>query len=418
MTDYTIAVLPGDGIGPEVCAEAVKVLKTIADNHVQDTSFTFVQALCGGAAYEQYGHHLPQETLDMITTEADAILFGSVGGPTSDQHLAKWQNAEKNCILGLRETFGLAVNVRPAKIYPELASLSPLKPEISSAKPVDMVIIRELVSGIYFGTHSTSEDGRVATDVMRYSVEEIQKPLRFAFEAAKLRQGKLTVVDKANVLDCSRLWRKVAREMGAQEYPDIDLSFMYVWFDRRNSEKYSEKYSIRYSEKYSTIHLNIQMLHRYIDNAVMQVIRNPAQFDVIVTGNMFGDILSDAASVLPGSLGLMPSACLASVSSTNSSSKNIHLYEPIGGSAPDIAGKGVANPIAQILSAALMLRYSFQMEAQAQLIEQAVEMVLTEGKVLTGDLGGSATTQEMGDTIVAKIKTLVGNEHKKRKTTT
>ncbi|CAH0476149.1 unnamed protein product [Peronospora belbahrii] len=354
---YNIAVLPGDGIGPEVCDQAVQVLKTVGE--LFQHHFEFETALCGGAAYEKYSTHLPQSTVDTVAA-SDAVLFGSVGGPTDAQEDLKWKDAEKNCLLGLRKNFQLAVNIRPAKIYSMLPDLSPLKPSII-ANGVDMVIVRELVSGIYFGEHNTSGD--TATDVMKYTEAEIVKPMKFAFETAMSRMKRLTVVDKANVLDCSRLWRKVAKDV-SKDYPEVKLDFM------------------------------------YIDNAVMQLIRNPSQFDVIVTGNMFGDILSDAASVLPGSLGLMPSASLGT---------KVHLFEPIGGSAPDIAGKNFANPIAQILSAALLLRYSFQMEAEAQLIEKAVEQVLLDG-VRTGDLAKDQTTvvgtKAMGAAIITKIKAL------------
>ncbi|EQC32478.1 3-isopropylmalate dehydrogenase [Saprolegnia diclina VS20] len=359
---YQIAVLPGDGIGPEVCAEAVRVLQTIGG--LFKHQFAFPTALCGGAAYEAHGSHLPQATIDLVKA-CDAVLFGSVGGPTDAQEDPKWKDAEKNCILGLRKNFNLAVNIRPAKIYSMLPDLSPLKPSLVQAG-VDMVIVRELVSGIYFGEHSTTNG--VARDVMIYSEDEIRVPVTFAFETARHRAKRLTVVDKANVLDCSRLWRKVTKEV-ATSYPDVAVDYM------------------------------------YIDNAVMQLIKNPSQFDVIVTGNMFGDILSDAASVLPGSLGLMPSASLGD---------KIHLFEPIGGSAPDIAGKGIANPIAQILSGALLLRYSFQMEAEAALIEAAVNAVLESG-LRTGDLTQDRThavgTKAMGDAIVAHITALFHASH-------
>ncbi|TMW61118.1 hypothetical protein Poli38472_013581 [Pythium oligandrum] len=352
-----IAVLPGDGIGPEVCAEAVRVLE--ATGALFGHAFAFEHALCGGAAYDAHKTHLPQATVDVVA-RSDAVLFGSVGGPPDAQEDPKWKDAEKNCLLGLRKNFNLAVNIRPAKIYSMLPELSPLKPSIIE-QGIDMVIVRELISGIYFGEHKT-ENG-VATDVMKYSEDEIRIPIRFAFETAKNRGKRLTVVDKANVLDCSRLWRKVAKEVHA-DYPDVTLDFM------------------------------------YIDNAVMQLIKSPSQFDVIATGNMFGDILSDAASVLPGSLGLMPSASLGD---------KIHLFEPIGGSAPDIAGRGIANPIAQILSAALLLRYSFKLEAEAQLIESAVERVLEDG-LRTGDLTQGRSnvvgTKAMGDAIIAKMRAL------------
>ncbi|KAG9416204.1 3-isopropylmalate dehydrogenase [Aphanomyces cochlioides] len=354
---YKIAVLPGDGIGPEVCEEAVRVLKLVGS--LYQHNFEFHEALCGGAAYEAHQSHLPQSTIDLVQS-CDAVLFGSVGGPIDAQETPKWKDAEKNCILGLRKNFNLAVNIRPAKIYSMLPDLSPLKPSIVEAG-VDMVIVRELISGIYFGEHSTANGE--ARDVMKYTEDEIRVPMKFAFETALNRSKKLTVVDKANVLDCSRLWRKVAKEV-AQDYPTVALDFV------------------------------------YIDNAVMQLIKNPSQYDVIVTGNMFGDILSDAASVLPGSLGLMPSASLGD---------RIHLFEPIGGSAPDIAGKGIANPIAQILSGALLLRYSFHMEKEAVLIEKAVEKVLERG-VRTGDLTRSREavvgTKGMGDAIVAEVEAL------------
>ncbi|CEG42331.1 3-isopropylmalate dehydrogenase [Plasmopara halstedii] len=355
---YKIAVLPGDGIGPEVCDQAVQVLQTVAE--LFQHHFDFMPALCGGAAYEQHKTHLPQSTVDIVAS-SDAVLFGSVGGPTDAQEDPKWRDAEKNCLLGLRQNFQLAVNIRPAKIYSMLPDLSPLKSSIIS-NGVDMVIIRELVSGIYFGEHQTIDD--TATDIMRYTEAEIAKPMKFAFETAMKRSKRLTVVDKANVLDCSRLWRKVAKDI-AKSFPEVQLDFL------------------------------------YIDNAVMQLIRNPSQFDVIVTGNMFGDILSDAASVLPGSLGLMPSASLGD---------SVHLFEPIGGSAPDIAGKDLANPIAQILSGALLLRYSFKMETEAQLIEKAVEHVLLDG-VRTGDLTRDQSvvvgTKAMGAAIIAKMKALI-----------
>ncbi|RLN37893.1 hypothetical protein BBJ28_00007417 [Nothophytophthora sp. Chile5] len=352
---YKIAVLPGDGIGPEVCDQAVQVLQTVGE--LFSHQFAFDTALCGGAAYEAHKTHLPQSTVDTVAA-SDAVLFGSVGGPTDAQEDPKWKDAEKNCLLGLRKNFQLAVNIRPAKIYSMLPDLSPLKPSII-ANGVNMVIVRELVSGIYFGEHATKGD--TATDVMKYTEAE--------------RSKKLTVVDKANVLDCSRLWRKVAKDV-AKDYPAVQVDFMYV----------SHPFTLR-RVRYSVLNASF-------------LIRNPSQFDVIVTGNMFGDILSDAASVLPGSLGLMPSASLGD---------KVHLFEPIGGSAPDIAGKNLANPIAQILSGALLLRYSFQMETEAQLIENAVEQVLLDG-VRTGDLTKDQSkvvgTTAMGAAIIAKMKAL------------
>jgi 3-isopropylmalate dehydrogenase len=354
MNPHKIAVLSGDGIGPEVMAEAIKVLDVVADKFGHD--FECEDALIGGAAYEAKGTHFPEETLK-ICERSDAILFGSVGGPVDQQDNPKWKDSEKNSLLGLRKALNLGVNIRPAKVYSMLSDLSPLKKEIIESG-IDLVVIRELVSGIYFGEHVT--EGDEARDVMRYSVLEIERVMKFAFETAISRGQKLTVVDKANVLDTSRLWRRVANEMSGQ-YAEVELEFM------------------------------------YIDNAVMQMIKNPSQFDVVATSNMFGDILSDAASVLPGSLGLMPSASLGDT---------IHLYEPIGGSAPDIAGKGIANPIAQILSAAMMLRISFEMEKEATAIESAVRIVLENGG-RTGDIGRGSEkvwgTVEMGEAIRGEI---------------
>lgn len=358
-----IAVLAGDGIGPEVMAEALKVLRKVAE--LYGHSFTFTEAPVGGAAWaatEEAGEtpsHLPASTVGLCE-KSDAILFGSVGGPVDQQHEPRWKDCEKNALLGLRKRFNLGTNLRPSRVYPFLSHLCPLKPSIIGSG-VDMLIIRELVGGIYFGEHK--REGDRAWDIMDYTVEIIKKPLIFAFEAARLRRKKVTVVDKANVLETSRLWREVARDV-AKGYPDVEMDFMYV------------------------------------DNAAMQIIQKPSFFDVIATENMFGDILSDAASVLPGSLGLMPSASLGD---------GIHMYEPSGGSAPDIAGRGIANPVAQILSGAMMLRYSFELEKEAAAIEAAVEEVLKAGK-LTGDLleaserSKAISTSAIGDAIVAELK--------------
>jgi len=352
-----IAVLPGDGIGEEVVAEALKVLGAVAQPFGH--SFEYTHCLIGGAAYDDHGSHFPDAT-KAVCQGSDAIFFGSVGGPVEEQDQPKWKDAEKNALLGLRKTFNLAVNVRPAVVFPMLTHISPLRPDIID-KGIDVVIIRELVGGIYFGEHKT--EGDRAWDIMEYTVDQIKRPMKFGFEAAMKRNKMLTVVDKANVLDCSRLWRRVANEM-APDYPEVTVNFM------------------------------------YIDNAVMQIIKDPSQFDVVCTANMFGDILSDAASVLPGSLGLMPSASLGD---------NISLYEPIGGSAPDIAGKGCANPIAQILSAAMMLRYSFDLEEEARIIEQATTSVLEAG-LRTGDIKQAGddivTTSQMGDAIKAEVEKL------------
>eukprot|EP00472_Partenskyella_glossopodia_P007252 CAMPEP_0197526096 /NCGR_PEP_ID=MMETSP1318-20131121/16361_1 /TAXON_ID=552666 /ORGANISM="Partenskyella glossopodia, Strain RCC365" /LENGTH=369 /DNA_ID=CAMNT_0043080099 /DNA_START=88 /DNA_END=1197 /DNA_ORIENTATION=- len=350
-----IAVLPGDGLGPDVMAEALKVLSAVSAK--SGVEFATSEYPIGGAGWDACGDHFPAETKKGCEG-ADAILFGSVGGPVAEQNTPKWANSEKNSLLGLRKTFDLAVNLRPAMVFPMLASISPLRADIIE-RGVDLLVVRELVGGVYFGEHIT--DGDFARDIMDYTADQIQRPMKFAFEAAKLRQKKVTVVDKANVLDTSRLWRRVAEEMHA-EYPDIELEYM------------------------------------YIDNAVMQIIKNPSHFDVIATENMFGDILSDAASVLPGSLGLMPSASLGG--------KGISMYEPIGGSAPELAGLDVANPIAQILSTALMLRYSFGMESEAKMVEDAVTQVLSEG-LRCGDIvvGNEKPigTKAMGDAIAEKI---------------
>lgn len=354
----TIAVMSGDGIGPEVCVEAKEVLDVVGGLHGH--KFTYKEALGGGAAYDACGEHMPQASLDTCAA-SDAILFGSIGGPVDEQHLPKWQDAEKNAVLGIRGAFQLAVNVRPATVHPFLAHLSPLRESIIS-KGVDLVIIRELVGGVYFGEHRT--DGDHAVDVMEYTADQIRKPVEFAFEAAMLRGKKVTVVDKANVLDCSRLWRRVAKEV-APNYPEVEMEFMYV------------------------------------DNAVMQIICNPSQFDVVVTENLFGDILSDAASVLPGSLGLMPSASLGS--------SGLHMYEPIGGSAPALTGLDQANPIAQILSASMMLRYSFGLDSEAKLVDTAVTSVLEDGfrcSDIADDAGTVLGTAAMGDAICEKIAKL------------
>lgn len=352
-----VAVLPGDGIGPEVMDEAMKVLGRTSELF-PEVQLSFEPALIGGAAFEAHGVHFPDET-KAACERADAILFGSVGGPVAEQHLPKWKDAEKNSLLGMRKAFDLGVNVRPAKVWPQLAHASPLRADVI-AGGVDMVIVRELLGGIYFGEHATSADGESASDVCTYTAAQIRRPLQFAFEAAASRRGKLCVVDKANVLDTSRLWRRVAAEMAA-DHPGVEVEYMYV------------------------------------DNAAMQLIKDPSHFDVIATENMFGDILSDAASVLPGSLGLMPSASLGS---------SIYLYEPSGGSAPDIANTGKANPAAQILCGALMLRYSFGMEEAARSIEAAVDAAISAGHY-TSDVvpPGSkvSTTQQFGDAVVGAM---------------
>ncbi len=344
-----IALLPGDGIGPEVIAEAVRVLGVL------ELPLVFEEALVGGAAYKTVGHPLPAETLE-IAKAADAILFGAVGDPDCDgldRHLRPEQ-----AILGLRKELALFANLRPAKLFPELADASALRPEV--AGQIDMVIIRELNGDVYFGEKGmrTTVDGkREGFDIMSYNEDEVRRIARVGFETARARKGRLCSVDKANVLETSQLWRDVVIET-SDEYPDIALS------------------------------------HMYVDNAAMQLVRNPGQFDVIVTGNLFGDILSDQASMCVGSIGMLPSASL------DANQKG--LYEPIHGSAPDIAGQGKANPLATILSAAMMLRYSLDQAASADRIELAVAAALAGG-ARSPDLGGDMTTRQMGDAVLAAL---------------
>lgn len=353
-----IAVLPGDGIGTEIVAEAVKVLQVL------DLPFEMETALVGGAAYEAHGHPLPESTLKLAMA-ADAVLFGAVGDwkyDTLDRPLRPEQ-----AILGLRKHMGLFANFRPAICYPELVGASSLKPEIISG--LDILIIRELTGDIYFGQprgRRTAVDGHFpgaeeAFDTMRYSKPEIERIAHVAFQAARKRNKKVTSVDKANVLETFQFWKDVVTEVHAQ-YPDVALD------------------------------------HMYVDNAAMQLVRAPKKFDVVVTGNMFGDILSDEASMLTGSIGMLPSASL--------NTRNQGLYEPSHGSAPDIAGKGIANPLATILSAAMMLRFSLNQPAAADRIEHAVSRVLASG-LRTADIWSQGTTQvstrEMGEAVVAAI---------------
>ena len=344
-----IALLPGDGIGPEVIAEAVRVLGVL------ELPLAFEEALVGGAAYKAVGRPLPLETLE-IAKAADAILFGAVGDPECDA-LERSLRPEQ-AILGLRKELQLFANLRPAKLFPELADASALRPEI--ATQIDMVIVRELNGDVYFGEkgmRKTASGRREGYDIMSYNEDEVRRIARVGFETARARKGKLCSVDKANVLETSQLWRDVVIETAA-EYPDIALS------------------------------------HMYVDNAAMQLVRNPGQFDVIVTGNLFGDILSDQASMCAGSIGMLPSASL------DANKKG--LYEPIHGSAPDIAGQGKANPLATILSAAMMLRYSLDQAASADRIELAVAVALARG-ARSPDLGGDMTTRQMGDAVLAAL---------------
>jgi 3-isopropylmalate dehydrogenase len=353
-----IAVLPGDGIGTEIVAEAIKVLKSL------DLKFEMESALVGGAAYDAHGHPLPESTLK-LAQEADAILFGAVGDwkyDTLDRPLRPEQ-----AILGLRKNLGLFANFRPAICYKELVNASSLKPELVAG--LDILIIRELTGDIYFGQprgRRVSPDGAFAGaeeafDTMRYTRPEVERIARVAFEAARKRSKRVTSVDKANVLETFQFWKDIVIEVH-KDYPDVALD------------------------------------HMYVDNAAMQLVKEPKRFDVVVTGNMFGDILSDEASMLTGSIGMLPSASL------NASSQG--LYEPSHGSAPDIAGQGIANPLATILSAAMMLRFSLNQEAAAVRIEDAVKKVLAQG-LRTSDIFSTGTTKvstaQMGDAVVKAL---------------
>lgn len=352
----TIAVIPGDGVGPEIVGEAVKVLAATAKKFGHDFEMTTYPV--GGAAYDLCGDCLPDTTLAACKA-ADAVLLGAVGGPKWDS-LPGPQRPEKRALLTLRKELGLFGNLRPAKVWDALKGASPLKREIVSAG-IDVLVVRELIGGIYFGAHETAPDGQSALDKMPYSVPEIERIARLAFEAARKRKCRVTSVDKANVLATSRLWRETVTRLGAAEYPDVALD------------------------------------HMYVDNAAMQLVRDPAHFDVLLTENMFGDILSDEASQITGSIGMLPSASLGT--------GGHGLYEPIHGSAPDIAGKNIANPIATILSASLMLRHSFGLKAEADAIEQAVGKVLAKG-VRTADIaagGAAVSTTEMGAAIVEAL---------------
>jgi 3-isopropylmalate dehydrogenase len=344
-----IAVLPGDGIGPEVTAQARRVLEAL------DLGLTFEEAPVGGAAYFSDGHPLPARTLD-LAKRADALLFGAVGDPRCD-NLERYLRPEQ-AILGLRKELELFANLRPARLFPGLEDASALKPEVAGA--IDMVIVRELNGDVYFGEkgmRTTASGRREGYDIMSYNEDEVVRIAKVGFETARARNKKLCSVDKANVLETSQLWRDVVIEVSAA-YSDIELT------------------------------------HMYVDNAAMQLVRNPGQFDVIVTGNLFGDILSDQASMCAGSIGMLPSAAL------NGSGKG--LYEPIHGSAPDIAGQGKANPCATILSAAMLLRYSLGMDAAADRIEAAVTAALVGG-ARTADLGGTLSTEAMGDAVLKAL---------------
>jgi len=345
-----IAVFAGDGIGPEVTEQAVRVLEALGLDGLD-----LVEGDVGGMAYRKHGHPLPPETLETARS-ADAILFGAVGDFSCD-HLERHLRPEQ-AILGLRKELGLFANLRPARVFPGLEDLTTLREEVASK--IDLLIVRELNGDVYFGEKGmrTLPDGRrQGWDMMSYAEDEVRRIAHSGFTAAMGRSKKLCSVDKANVLETSQLWRDVVIEV-SKEYPEVELS------------------------------------HMYVDNAAMQLVKNPGQFDVIVTGNLFGDILSDQASMCVGSIGLLASASLAE--------GTYGLYEPIHGSAPDIAGKGLANPMATILSAAMLLRHSLGLEEQAVRIENAVAGALSAG-VKGGDLGGAAGTREIGDAVVERL---------------
>jgi 3-isopropylmalate dehydrogenase len=351
-----IALFAGDGIGPEVIAQARRVLETL-----DLPGLTLFEGDVGAAAYRRHGHPLPQETLDMARA-ADAVLFGAVGDFACDD-LPRELRPEQ-AILGLRSGLGLFANLRPAAGFPGLEHLSSLKPEV--ARSIDLLVVRELNGDVYFGDKGErdSAGGREGWDIMSYNEAEVRRIAHSAFRAAMGRGKKLTSVDKANVLETSRIWRETVIEV-AQEYPEVELD------------------------------------HMYVDNAAMQLVKSPGQFDTIVTGNLFGDILSDQASACVGSIGLLASASLGE---RQTDYGPFGLYEPIHGSAPDIAGQGKANPVAAILSLAMLLRHSLGREQDAARIERAVEAILADG-VLGGDLGGTASTGDIGDAIVRKIVT-------------
>ncbi len=355
--NFKIAVIKGDGVGPEIINEGIKVLNKIEEKY--NHKFELTEVLAGGCAIDKENTPLPERTLEECK-KSDAVLLGAVGGP-------KWDNIDPSIrpekgLLGLRSGLNLFVNLRPATMHESIKESSPLRSDIVE-KGVDFVVVRELTGGIYFGERKTEviNNVEVAYDVEKYDENEIRRIGKKAFETARIRNKKLTCVDKANVLDSSKLWRKVIIEL-SKDYKDVELNFMYV------------------------------------DNAAMQLIKNPSQFDVIVTNNIFGDIISDEASIITGSIGMLPSASLRE--------DKFGLYEPIHGSAPDIAGKNIVNPIATILSVAMMLRYSFNLEREAKNIEDAVTKVLNKG-YRTADIynkkGTIVGTKEMGDLIVNEI---------------
>lgn len=352
-----IAVIKGDGIGPEIVTQALKVLDKIAEKYGH--TFIYDEVLAGGCAIDATGKCLPEETITKCKA-SDSVLLGAVGGPKWDNQPST--NRPEKALLGIRSQLGLFANLRPAQLFPQLAGACPLKEEIMN-KGIDFVVVRELTGGIYFGKHETEEiEGqKVARDIMEYSESEIRRIAKVAFDTAMLRNKKVISVDKANVLDSSRLWRKVSEEV-AKEYPEVTLS------------------------------------HMYVDNAAMQLCKDPSQFDTILTENMFGDILSDEASMITGTIGTIPSSSLGE--------GTLGMYEPIHGSAPDIAGQDMANPIGTILSAAMMLKYSFYMEEESKAIEAAVNKVLDAG-YRTKDMMSEGMTlvgcEKMGDLVVENL---------------
>ncbi len=357
--NYNIAVLKGDGIGPDIVDQALKVLDKVGEKY--NHSFNYTEGLIGGAAIDAVGKSLPDETVQ-ICKASDSVILGAVGGPKWDT-IGSGDRPEK-ALLGIRAELGLFANIRPAIMYKELKDACPLKDRVIGEDGIDLVVVRELTGGIYFGERGAGTDevlGEFRYDTMKYSEIEVERIAINAFDIAMKRNKKVTSVDKANVLDSSKLWRGVVERV-AKDYPEVELD------------------------------------HLYVDNAAMQLVINPKQFDVIVTGNMFGDIISDEASMITGSIGMLPSASL--------SAGKIGMYEPIHGSAPDIAGQDKANPIATVLSVAMMLRYAFDLEVEAKVIEDAVASVLAEG-YRTGDIMSAGCKQvgtvEMGELICGKL---------------
>ena len=356
--NYKIAVIPGDGIGPEVVDSTIKVLNVVGDKFGHKFDYEYV--LAGGCAIDKFGNPLPEETLETCK-KSDAVLLGAVGGPKWDDPTAKVR--PEQALLGLRGGLGLYCNLRPAVLYAPLRDASPLKDSIIG-DGINIQVVRELTGGIYFGERGQCDDNGVpaAYDTEKYNENEVRRIAKIGFEAAMKSKKKVTSVDKANILESSRLWRRIIEEVH-KDYPEVEVN------------------------------------HLYIDNATMQMVRDPRQFDVIITSNMFGDILSDEASMVTGSIGMLPSASLGE--------NSFGMYEPIHGSAPDIAGKGIANPLATILSGAMMLRYTFNLETEAKAIEDAVLAVLEDG-YRTGDIMSEGMklvgTEDMTNAVLAKLK--------------